>query len=80
MIYEPHGNHKSKTCNRYTHTKKEKAKHDIIESHPPQGRNRGIKEERNRELQKQPENNKMAISTYLSIITLKVNGIHTPIK
>ena len=29
---------------------------------------------------KQPKNNKMAISTYLSIITLNVNEINCPIK
>ena len=32
------------------------------------------------ELQKQPEkNNKMAMSTYLSIITLNVTGLNVPI-
>ena len=39
------------------------------------------RQERIREnLQKQPQNNKMAINTYLSIITLNVNGLHAPIK
>ena len=35
---------------------------------------------RNSELQKQPESNKIAITTYLSIITLNINGLNAPIK
>ena len=40
------------------------------------------KEKKNqRKTTKQPQNsNKMAISTYLSIITLNVNGLNVPIK
>ena len=38
-----------------------------------EGKNRNNKE--TEELQKQPENNKMAIDTYFSILNLNVNGL-----
>lgn len=38
------------------------------------------KEERNRGTTKYPENSKMSLSTYLSIIIFNVDGLNTPIK
>lgn len=47
----------------------------------PSNHKREQKEERNRELQKEPEIvNKMEISPYLSMITLNVNELNFPIE
>ena len=43
----------------------------------PQESNRS---NRNELQKKQPENNKMALSVQLSIITLNVNGLNAPLK
>lgn len=58
-------------------TKRKKYRHITKESHQTTKK----EYEKNRELQNQPENNyKMAISTYLSIVTLDINGLNTRIK
>lgn len=59
--------------------KRKKAKYNIIESHQSQGRETREEERNRKELQKQ-EMNKMAVSTYLSIMVLNVNGLTAPIK
>ena len=70
-IYEPHGNHKPKTYNRYTKNRERNPNMTIKKTIKPQ-RKRPREEERNRgELQRQLGNNEQkAIIRYLSIVTL----------
>lgn len=63
-------NHKPKSYNRHTRNRKE-YKHNTKENHQI---TRDERKRRKRE-QKQSENNKMAVSTYLSITILNVNGL-----
>ena len=77
IIYEPHGNHKPI---KYTHTKKRKeSKHNTKLSHQ-------ITKEQKRKGRKNTYENKsrtiskMAIITYISIITLNVNRLNHPNK
>ena len=54
-VYELHGNHKSKTYDRHTHTKGREPKYNMRENH--QTTEEETKRKRKeRELQKQPEN------------------------
>lgn len=79
IICKPYGNHKAKT---YTKYKKDKERNmSILTKKYIKSQRKRAREEGNRkELQKQPEKDKMAISTYLSIITLNVSGLNYPIR
>ena len=52
----------------------------LKENIKPQGKKARENEKNREELEKQPENNTVVISIYLSIITLNVNGLNYPIK
>ena len=68
----PHGHHKSETYNRYTKTT-DKGTHKTRKSSNHKQRNKKKKQKNYKK--KKKTSNKMAISTYLSVITLKVNVI-----
>lgn len=68
---------------RYTKNKNKGTQTYTKESYQATGKKGRKKEERNREELKKENNkimNKMAISTYLSIIILNVNGLNAPIE
>ena len=75
-ILEKQGNHKSKTYNRFTKTKKNKS---TIQK-------KIIKSQKEKERDKEEIKHhgkirfKIAINTYLSIVTLNVNGLNALIK
>ena len=68
-IYEPHGNHKSKTYNRYTKAKKKIHRNTIREKSSNQREETKRKRTEKNYKNKQKSSEKMAISTHLSIIT-----------
>ena len=79
VLSKPHGNRKPKVYNRYTKKRKRNPKTTlkiVIKS----------REKRTEEEGKQKEHfyilhfNKMAIRTYISVITLNLNGLNTPTK
>ena len=80
-IYKPHGNHRPKTYNKYTHKKREMnpniALKIVIKS---QGKT--LKEEETKKnYTKEPQNNlKIDNSTHLSRITLNANELNAPVK
>ena len=81
MSYKPHGNHKVKTCNRYI--KKDKGnQYKQLQKIIKLKWKRQREEERNKHITKSQKTiNKMAtVSPYLSIITLNVNRLNSPIK
>ena len=70
-----HSNHKPKSYNRNTKkkkTKKKKPKYNTTGNH--QTTKEGTKRRRKNYKTNQETSNKMALSSYLSIITLNVNG------
>ena len=81
-VLEKQGNHKSKTDNRFTKTKRRDHKHNIKANHKNHKRKNKKKKKETKRKYKINEKTqfKMAINTYLSIITLKVNGLNAPIK
>lgn len=80
-ICKPHGNPKPKIFNRYTHKKRRdpnKTLKMVIKSH-----RKRAKEEINKQKpykNNQKTINKLAINKWLSILTLKVNGLNTLVK
>ena len=79
MCFVPRGNHKPKIYNRYT-LKKEKVIQTLKIPIKSQGKRTKEEERIKKTYKKQPEENKMAIRTYWSIITLYVNKVNAPIK
>ena len=73
LTYLQNGNHKSKPNTTFTKTKNKSTKHKINGNHPTKKR-----KEKHRINWK--TRFKMTIITYLSIITLNVNGLNAPIK
>ena len=77
----PNGNHKSKTCNRYTKPKRKECKHTTKENNQTTMEETKRKNEQKR-LEKQYrnnwKNNKVAIRTYLSIIILDISEPNAP--
>ena len=59
VVFEPHGNYKPEIDNRHTQEKIKKSKHNSKDSHQITRE----KHRRRKELQTQPENNKVTIST-----------------
>ena len=77
-IYKPHGNNKPKVYNWYTHTKERNPNITLKIVIKSQGREQK-KEKRTTKIT-QKTINKMPINTYLTVITLNVNGLSAPIK
>lgn len=79
-MVNPHSDHKSKMYSKNTQKMRMQTKHYIRKERlKPQGKKE--REERNRRNTKMAEKiNKMAVSTSLSIITLNVNAVNSPIK
>ena len=79
VTYKPHGSHRPKIYNRYIRTKRKESKHNTKLSHQ-------ITKEQKRKGRKNTYENKsrtiskMAIITYISIITLNVNRLNHPNK
>ena len=77
FLYKPHTNHRAKIYSRYTRGKK-KSKAYCYRKPTKQKEN---KTKLPKELQNsQKTRNKMPITPHLSIITLNVNGLNSPIK
>jgi len=84
-IFEKQSNHKSKTYNRLTETKKKKKRENINIIQKKIIKPQKEKQKGNRETKKKYKINgktqfKMAINMYLLIITLNVNELNAPIK
>ena len=75
-IQKPHSNHKPNINNRYIHTQKEKSKSNTKGYHQitTEESKRRQEQQEQKHYKNNPKSNKMAVSTYLSIITLCVNG------
>ena len=80
-IYKPHGNPKPQIYNRYTHTQKRKrSKHNTKDSHQITWEERKRRNKQKNYKNNQKTINKMVVSTYLSIITVNVNGLNALLK
>ena len=78
-IYKPHDNHNPH--NRYTHTKRERNPTITLKIVIKSQGKRAKEDRKKKNYNNNPKTiNKMAISTYLSIVTLNVNGLNVPIK
>ena len=69
-----------KTCNRYTHKERERNSNIKLKIVLKSQGKRSREEEREELQNKQKTINKIAVNTYLIIITLNVNGLSAPIK
>ena len=78
ICHKPHGNDISKITNKNAKNKEKKSKYITkeIQQNVREKQERIRKNFRNN----YKTSNKMAVSTYLSIITLNLNGLNTPIK
>ena len=83
-IFEKQSNHKSKTYNRLTETKKKKRENiNIIQKKiikPQKEKQKGNREKKKKYKINGKTQFKMAINMYLLIITLNVNELNAPIK
>ena len=75
-----HGNRKPKICNRYKHKKRIRNPNTTLKLVIKSQEKRTKEEGKKKNLQKLIENNKIAIRTYISVITLNVNGLNAPTK
>lgn len=79
MLFKPHHNHYSKSYSRHIKDKGE-IKHTATQNYQLK-RSTSREEKQKNGTAKHPENNRMTlVGSYLSIITLKVSVLHSPVK